>query len=1375
MFRTRAKIGKGPKAHRRVVTRKLGFRGAFGGRTRDGSVAIGAPKAGWVLALLVLVCLVVAMPVNAFSRLDSPSPASAGTGESHPAASGVVALPRPTAEGPSGSPAPIDDGLLGSRSADPTIGSAAPLASNALSLEIRRLVAADASPSAVAMLQHIAGGVQNGTINPHTLFLPNIGFFLGPKDPTAAAVSPFYTQAPAPMGIADVGIGAAHGVYEYNTSSFLGTTNLTSYNATAGSLYEDSGQYYWNGNPANEPGNPYDSSIQLNTVVQNVTFPGSSNPSIAPLGSGVFWTQNVLLFSGNTVQFVDNIWNFTYGTGMRAGTLYSYNGTLSSGYYFDVGPSIPVVYPVSVQLYNNASIAVDMTDRNHDRSSVSFGYRVIEGNGKVYSDTYDRVLFNSPGAPTIAPEFRVDGSTYAPNGEFFDAELVFGGPGDGSNAVITNLSGSMKLQYLPGDSSVRTDVPAANDYGTVTGETCIGVAEYWSGRTVYLNQGPSLLYGLWGATSGVPAGAIPVHGKITPNYAFVFIGEMIDGSPQFQQWAPSNATGILSTLLPPEIPGSATYSLSAYGAEYANLTGVTFNGPQPNLAIALTPSTGTFDAPLYMNGEAQASALATAIDGSAGASYAFRDIVDKIGMPFNILSDWGYPSFNLLFATGVSTPFTVDNVSQGPNNGTATDYFLPPVHPDGTTGDNVTLNLPYASQEYVDYGGTGDEFLNLSLPGYLTFIGVVTGGAISLWETRGVVADHISSYAKVNNDQFDYGWPGFGVWASTTYDTTVENSVADAGSTDFSVIASAHAVAWNDSANGGGSCVFDEGGTDGLFTYLNVTSPLIGTFRQEGSTAALGSPYVQPYPPDSLTHLPDFWANDTTVNWVRLEHHSTGILQQGGIGLTVNNVWANSSTSLNSSGVVDSSDVTQVIVENGSFFNDTLGVVLSGGSGVAISNVLLNDSTGVVLENGLKDAAVSYVIPGDGSTGVIVQNQSADISIDTVIVNAYPGTGVRSTFPSSGTRSASIGVLVVNDKDGSIQVTDVQATGYSSGPAFAIGVEVQNSSGIAIQSVFAFDFGYGVVIDDASAVTVSTVTAFGGPYYYYYGSPGFLGVYMGVGVEVEESSGIVITDVQADYSGFGVIADHSTNVTVSGLEANQLEGQPASIAIIVDPEVGLFPVGPEPTFDLNFNSTGLLLGTNWSVTLDGVRQISNATTISFSEPNGTDGFSVGHVPGLMSDPPFGVATVAGTTTNISVVFSPVEFPITLVEQGLPSGMAWSATVNGVTQSTNGTTMVFYLGNGTYPFSFNPVYGYRPSENGTSGQVSVSGKSLTLNTTYAPASSPTIPESHAGSTLDLAGAFMIGLGALVVGLAAAVGVLLYERRTLRGKGHTPKSP
>jgi hypothetical protein len=148
---------------------------------------------------------------------------------------------------------------------------------------------------------------------------------------------------------------------------------------------------------------------------------------------------------------------------------------------------------------------------------------------------------------------------------------------------------------------------------------------------------------------------------------------------------------------------------------------------------------------------------------------------------------------------------------------------------------------------------------------------------------------------------------------------------------------------------------------------------------------------------------------------------------------------------------------------------------------------------------------------------------------------------------------------------------------------------------------------------------------------------------------------------------------------------------------------------------VTFTETGLLGGTSWSVTLNGNTESSTGATIVFDEPNGTYSYTVGAVPGYTVHPTGGLVTVSAGPVSVPVTFTVVTYTVTFSETGLPGGTSWSVTLNGVTQSTTGTSTAFTEPNGSYSYTVGAVPGY--TAHPSSGIVNVVGASSTVSVSF----------------------------------------------------------
>jgi hypothetical protein len=183
------------------------------------------------------------------------------------------------------------------------------------------------------------------------------------------------------------------------------------------------------------------------------------------------------------------------------------------------------------------------------------------------------------------------------------------------------------------------------------------------------------------------------------------------------------------------------------------------------------------------------------------------------------------------------------------------------------------------------------------------------------------------------------------------------------------------------------------------------------------------------------------------------------------------------------------------------------------------------------------------------------------------------------------------------------------------------------------------------------------------------------------------------------------------------------------------------------TFSVIFTESGLATGTSWSVTLNGVTTPSTTTSLSFVEPNGTYGYTIGSVSGYHSDIALGSAVVAGANVSVTLVFTavtPVTFSVTFTESGLSTGTSWTVTLAGAPKSGQaGGDIVFSgLANDSYAYTVSAVSGYTSSP--TSSSVTVDGNSPTVAVTFTATGPSPSPSGGSG-----------GLSSLDWGLIAAV--------------------
>lgn len=256
-------------------------------------------------------------------------------------------------------------------------------------------------------------------------------------------VDPFlyYQNEPAPMGIADFGVGDS-GAYQYATNSTLGIVSI-------GSL-----------STMNSTGSDAALSIQLNV---NLKFT-SSNQLF------VYWIQDVaqLDSNNNTIQFLDNVWNFS-SSSAAVGFGISGNGQLkqftsSESFYYDVASSSLPGNGISLSYPSTVSLEVNATTSASREPELLLAYN--DGFGWV---TFDRVTFTSASHLDSLTGFTVDGFTYNPVGVYYDSELVLVGECCAWSANDIQSDVNLQLDYWNGNN--YQEVTNAYNFGSDSGET----------------------------------------------------------------------------------------------------------------------------------------------------------------------------------------------------------------------------------------------------------------------------------------------------------------------------------------------------------------------------------------------------------------------------------------------------------------------------------------------------------------------------------------------------------------------------------------------------------------------------------------------------------------------------------------------------------------------------------------------------------------------------------------------------------------------------------------------------------------------------------------------------------------------------------------
>lgn len=406
-----------------------------------------------------------------------------------------------------------------------------------------------------------------------------------------------YSHEPAPMGIADYGIGP-NGPYQYATNSSLGSAYIASLSTANSSGYSSM-------------------SIQLNIILQ---FSANGKQY-------VYWAQDVVQIdtSSRLVYFLDNIWNFSAYKANMAGPALSGNGQVypsgaTSYYAARAGPLLPgngvqLSYPASVDFEINATVT------SSNQPQLTFGYN--DGFGWR---TYDTVVFKTTGKVALHG-FEVNGFNGNPGGNFYDSELVLGGVCCGYQTSDVSSDVRLQLEYWNGHN--YQIITNAYNFGSDTAEGIQNTQSQWyyypadGGLIAEMRPGAGTLAKLWDQSGigivdmkpGVASGVFYVKNASNPSavasqYPFTNGEVIVALQPGYYQLSVyrsgtlfSNASyslGAGQTLhlsFPiTKVPVTLSYSVVGGGSGYSPpILTYTSNGQVVTSVLGTTPTTFSVD------------------------------------------------------------------------------------------------------------------------------------------------------------------------------------------------------------------------------------------------------------------------------------------------------------------------------------------------------------------------------------------------------------------------------------------------------------------------------------------------------------------------------------------------------------------------------------------------------------------------------------------------------------------------------------------------------------------------------------------------------------------------------------------------------------
>lgn len=241
-----------------------------------------------------------------------------------------------------------------------------------------------------------------------------------------------------------------------------------------------------------------------------------------------------------------------------------------------------------------------------------------------------------------------------------------------------------------------------------------------------------------------------------------------------------------------------------------------------------------------------------------------------------------------------------------------------------------------------------------------------------------------------------------------------------------------------------------------------------------------------------------------------------------------------------------------------------------------------------------------------------------------------------------------------------------------------------------------------------------------------------------------------VYDYSTNTQSAGTVFTLTTNITSSNLQATIYVTQKTTTP-------------PPSDATVHFNEDGLASGTSWSVTYHSVLNGYTGANTTSSSTNSyvnitmavgnTIYYWVSDAAQLTPSPSEGIISLTGNMT-VSISFptpAPTEYPITFAPVGLPSGVTWGVTLQGVAlyaTNINGQNpdIIFNEPDGSYSYSI-----YAPSPyiaNPSSGVVTVNGASVTVTVSIAQPKTSYYTLSFTESGLPQGTDFTVSIGIAV---------------------------
>lgn len=135
-----------------------------------------------------------------------------------------------------------------------------------------------------------------------------------------------------------------------------------------------------------------------------------------------------------------------------------------------------------------------------------------------------------------------------------------------------------------------------------------------------------------------------------------------------------------------------------------------------------------------------------------------------------------------------------------------------------------------------------------------------------------------------------------------------------------------------------------------------------------------------------------------------------------------------------------------------------------------------------------------------------------------------------------------------------------------------------------------------------------------------------------------------------------------------------------------------------PHYIVTFTESGLVWGTSWTVTFNGVPYTTTAVRINVTATNGSYSYTVGTVSGYTASPSSGTITVSGAAVAQTITWTSSTsstYVVTFIESGVPysPSTTWGVSMNGVSSTASTATYAFWDQNVISYDSFNDTISF----------------------------------------------------------------------------------